>query len=197
MRLIAVIITILFTLFYGSLEIIKRKFNLHAEYTRKLAHCFSGIGALFSSFFLKQDEFLEIVFFFLLIFTLLYSKKSLKSISLKNRKTFGEIAYPLGLASLAYFVYHQHKIFIYGLLLLSFPDTLAGLIGRHFNPKRKTLAGSLAYFLSTLIIFATGFPWNTSLPFAILLTFIEYISPYGLDNFSIPLVYSLLATQLF
>ena len=185
-----------FIVFFFVLEYVKRRFQINSEYTRKFAHIFGGLGVLISSFYLNQLEYLSLTLFFLFVFLISFKKKLLKLFTEISRKSYGEITYLMGLILLGLFMYNTKNLFYCGLLLLIFPDSVAGLIGYQINKQKKTLVGSFIYFLLALFILLQFFPSAYSIPFAVLLSLTEYFSPYGLDNFSIPLVY-ILVVNLF
>ena len=194
MSLTNILIAIIFFLsFYSVLELIKRKFKPHTELTRKIAHLFSGVAAIFFSYFLNVNEFILVSLMFLGLFLLTRSKRVFKSIIPDHRKTYGEILYPLGLIVLALSLYQFKELFITGVLILAIPDTVAGYLGFKLNKKTKSKAGSLAYFLITLAILLIGFNLKTSVLLAAILTLVEFISPLGIDNLSVPFAFCLLA----
>lgn len=197
MRLIALLITILFGAFYASIEVFKRKYNIPSEYTRKIAHLFSGIGSLLASHFLSKGEFLSIACLFLLLFSVLYLKKKAQFLQIKTRRTYGEITFPLGLITLAYFLYSEKQLFMYGILTLALPDVLAGLTGYYIGSKKKTFWGSLVYLFSAAVLLFTGFNLMQALILAFFLTIVEYLTPYGFDNLSVPVGYILVVGLLF
>lgn len=187
--------TVFFLFFYLSLEVITRKFKIRTEVTRKIAHLLSGIFAIVFSYVLNRPEFLFVTSLFFGFFLLTYLKKSLKSINLIHRKTYGEVAYPLGLIVLAMSLYNVKDAFMIGVLILAVPDTVAGIAGSILRKKGKSLIGSLSYFLCAFIILAFNRDPISSILFACVLTLIEYLSPHGLDNLTIPIGYLLLTTR--
>src|SRR3989344_3044497 len=124
-----------FYFFYILLEVIQRRFKVKGEYTRKAAHVLTGLGAIFASKLLHQKEFIFVTFVFLLVFIVSYKKRFFNSIHAVERKTYGEITYPLGILLIAIFSYNDPRIFIYGLLLLAVPDVAAYVVG-----KRKSVS---------------------------------------------------------
>lgn len=193
MQVIKLIPTTLFFLsFYLFLETLKRKFNIHSEITRKLAHLLSGLFAILFSYFLNKNEFIIAALIFFGFFSIAHTKKFLKSINVNHRRTYGEIVYPLGLIALAMGLYYTKSLFIIGVLILAIPDTIAGYIGFKLGKKSKSFLGSLAYFLTSLVILLLGLNLRTSILFASILTLVEFASPLGLDNLSVPLIYYLL-----
>jgi phytol kinase len=97
--------------------------------------------------------------------------------------------YPLSLIVLAFFLYEQKLYFIVGILLLAISDAAAGLIGRFIAKDKKTDVGSVVFFIVSFIILLTGFGVVDALFVALILAFVERISPYGFDNLTIPLAY--------
>lgn len=101
----------------------------------------------------------------------------------------------------------RKELFVIPLLVLSFSDVAAALIGRtigkrtirkraNLNNEHKTVAGSSAFFITALLVLILSFyyllQWNFAsvFPLALLLaiisTAVEAYSPYGTDNFFVP-----------
>ena len=175
--------------FYISVEKFKLKFKIDPEYTRKIAHILSGLGAIIFSGVISKNEFIFLTFVFLIIFIASYKYNIFKSFHLIKRKSYGEIFYPLSLIVLALFLYDQRLYFMIGILLLAISDAVAGLVGRLFAKDKKTDIGSLAFFIVSFAILLLGFGFVDALLIAIILVVVERISPYGFDNLTIPLSY--------
>jgi phytol kinase len=183
---------LLFYAFYVLLEVFQRKLKIAGEYTRKIAHVITGLGTIFAYQFLTQKEFIFVTSIFLLIFIISYKRKIFNSIHQVERKTYGEITYPLGIMLIALVTYDIKILFIYGVLLLAIPDVSAYLAGRMISKNiKKTYWGSFAYFITALIILITGFDPINAILIAAMLSLTEFISPYGLDNLTVPLIYTL------
>ena len=182
-------------LFYLSLEGIQRKYKVRTEITRKIAHVCSGVFAILFSYILYRNEFIvvSLLFFFFFLFT--YFTKSLKSISVSDRRTIGEITYPLGVIVLAMSLYGAKWVFIGGLLILAVPDAVAGLVGLRLRQTGKSAIGSMSYFICSLIILAFLRDPLTAAGIAAVLTLIEMISPFGFDNLTVPIGYLLLVSH--
>lgn len=112
----------------------------------------------------------------------------------------------------------REELFVIPLLVLSFSDVAAALIGRtigkrtihkraNLNNEHKTYAGSSAFFITALLVLTLSFyyllNWNlaSAIPLALLLAFItttvEAYSPYGTDNFFIPFTMLLIMQIVF
>lgn len=112
----------------------------------------------------------------------------------------------------------REELFVIPLLVLSFSDVAAALVGRtigkrtihkrpNLNNEHKTYAGSSAFFITALLVLILSFyyllNWNlaSAIPLALLLAFItttvEAYSPYGTDNFFIPFTMLLIMQIVF
>jgi len=193
MQIFNISITItFFLLFYVMLELTYRKLKNDTEIFRKIAHVLSGTFAIIFSYLLNKQEFIFTTLIFGLFFLYSHKTKLLKSISGVQRTTYGELAYPLALILLAAYFYESKHIFIPGILVLAVSDTVASFIGNEFHKKSKSLVGSSGFFLSSLLIFLYFFNPAHSILLALILTMVEFISPFGLDNITIPLLYVIL-----
>ncbi len=111
------------------------------------------------------------------------------------------------LCFVASFYTGRKELFVVPILVLSFSDVAAALVGRSIGKipiqKRKapdgtnkTLAGSTAFFMTALVVLFLSFyyymQWELAIaiPMTLLValfsTTIEAYSPHGTDNFSIP-----------
>jgi dolichol kinase len=111
------------------------------------------------------------------------------------------------LCYMASYLSGQKELFVIPLLVLSFSDVLAAVVGRSPGsfplqqmkwpgPSGKTVAGSTAFFISALVILFVSLHYLGSTPARSMLmavaisipaTASEALSPYGIDNFSVPL----------
>lgn len=181
-----------------------------SEYTRKVSHAVTGCVTLaFPVFFTGQAEVLILgAFSFLLLYI---SKKAgiFHSIHRIERHSHGAILLPVAIY-ICYSIsdWQDNKAyFILPVLILSISDPLAGLVGSKvkstnwqiFGPiaATKTIAGSLSFFISALIILLIALPYFLNLELIILIIaamviafvscMIEMISGKGSDNLTVPL----------
>jgi|SRR3989344_7239485 len=205
MKLILVI-SIFFVLF-GLIEILQRWKKIKHELTRKLTHVFSGIIIFFLPNFLTAKEIVLLAAVFAIFLGISKYFGLLSSIHKIDRKTLGEVYFPLGIGISAFFFLPSHVLaFQFGILVLTFADSLAGIIGETFGKhkiaflaNKKSLEGTSAFFITTfLIICFFGFlrpPFLVlpALTATILLTLVEMLLFAGLDNLFLPI----LATYIF
>lgn len=183
------LILLLFCCLYLGLEILYRKLNFAQVYTRKIAHVCTALGAVLTSRFLTQNEFILLTCLFASIFIISFHKKLLRSIHFQNTASIGEILYPIALLLLAIFLYHERAQFVIGVLLLGIPDTMAWLGGTLRKSQKKTLLGSSLYFLTTLLILSFHNGIYPAIIASIVFTVIERVSYRGVDNITVPIAY--------
>ncbi len=171
---------------------------------RKIIHIISAIIIFFFPYFLSLEQIIFISLLFALIFSLASIYNFLPIINRVKRTSFGDIFYPLGIMiSAIIFLPDNITFFQFGVLVLGFSDALANIIGDFFGVHRfksrwgtKSLEGSLAFFVSTLlliIIFQGPFFISNFLIYlliAIVLTLIEFFFFLGLDNLFLPVLAS-------
>ena len=185
---------------------------LNEEGSRKFVHIGVSNWILFLLLF-EQVLFAVIApVAFILLNYLSYRKNIFKAMERVGKGNLGTVYFPIALLLVVLFTFFvgENKVFapaaIAGILVLGYGDGLAAIIGKHFGKTRlingKSLEGSLTMFVVSLIVLfmvtLLGQPslMNTSIvliPFiALLITLTELITPYGLDNLSIPVVTTLL-----
>lgn len=197
---------IAFLIVFILTELCIKKLRLDPDFTRKIAHVVAGIITFFTPYYLTRWEIVSIgvIFSIVLIFTKAF--KLIPSIHSVQRKTLGEIYFPLGIALSAFlFLPNQMIAFQFGILVLGISDAVAALVGiplgKHVYKilgNKKSLEGSVAFLIATcliLAIFAGSFNL-TFLGIGILLTLVEFLLVFGLDNLILPVLSAYLLTVL-
>lgn len=201
------------------LSIVQRRRHLHAEIARKLMHIGSGLVALALPWLFTENW--PIVVLTVLATSGMLAAKYMKRLQDNLgavtgrvlRNTLGEICFPLGAGIL--FILAKGDVLQYSIpiLILTFADATAALIGVFYGVMRyttsdrtKTLEGSLAFFqaafLSTLVplLLFTELGRAETLLIALLMALLsmllDAIAWCGLDNLLIP-VLSFLALRAF
>jgi phytol kinase len=206
---LAIIVTI-FLLIFIFVEGLQRKFDLKFETSRKLAHISSGIIVFFFPYYLSVSEIIALSAVFAV--SLIISKffNILPSIHKVERRTFGEIFFPLGIGICAfYFLPDEPLSFQFGIMVLTFSDSLAALVGEKFGRHKvvifnhtKTLEGSMTFYASTVVLMLIMAPnLNMStlliiLLYAMLLSGLELILTLGLDNLLLPVISALVFSSV-
>ena len=195
-------------------ELIHRLFRVAPEYSRKATHLLVGLlPVLFPWLF---DHHLPVLVLNLqLLFILWISRQFnlLKSVDGISRTSYGTFLYPVVSYGL-FLLYLQSGnllAFLLPVIILGICDPLAALVGmgsrsRILTKSGKTFAGSLAFFLSSLVIAVVLLTTLTSLTIPGILLWglafgsisagAEMIGTRGLDNLTIPLSVLLLLSLM-
>ena len=186
-------------------EAVKRALGVPAEWTRKLVHVLGGVaGATFPWLFSTHWTVLGLG---LVSFTLLALGKRLGvlgSVTGVERRSVGELYFPISLYLLFVVARHQPVFYVIALAVLVFSDTAAALLGTTYGQHtytvasdRKSIEGSAAFLLVTFLcvhvplLLGTDIDRAASLliatQLALLVASFEAISMRGNDNLIVPL----------
>jgi phytol kinase len=203
----------------AGLTVYQRRYAPHPEWVRKLMHMGAGLVAL-SLPWLFDDPWPVVVLTF--VSALAMAAVKWLAVLRQNvgqvtggvlRSTLGEICFPLGTGVLFVLARGDRLLYSIPLLILTFADASAALIGVFYGVRRyttsegvKTLEGSLAFFqaafLSTLVpllLFSDVGRAETlliALLMALLSMLLDATAWWGLDNLLIP-VLSFLMLRVF
>ncbi|HEB29951.1 MAG TPA: hypothetical protein ENI15_03630 [Spirochaetes bacterium] len=103
----------------------------------------------------------------------------------------------LALGILISFRFFDFDVYLPAILIVSISDSLSSLLGlrfgktRIFKLKTRTVVGSGAFFISSLVILLLTVPVQIALPAAVIATLLELIPMYNLDNLVITPVVAL------
>ncbi len=194
-------------------ELLWKKKLVSIEASRKLIHIIAGTVVAFMPYFASWSEIQILSLAFLVVVFLSARFNVLKSIHSVKRVTHGEVLYALAIVICA-FLQPATWIFMAAILHLALADAFAALVGVKWGKTTgykiithgKSLVGSLAFFVTSALIFASLmiFGGNLDLPawqymliiFPLVLTLLENISWYGSDNITIPVAVYLLLSGL-
>ena len=119
-----------------------------------------------------------------------------------NRQSYGTIAYGVSITFLLIFLWPENAAAVSaGVLVMSFGDGLAGLLGPklkspdwHIFGQRKSVAGTVtmalvAFLVLFLIAIICGITIHPLLliVIALIAVFLEQIGPWGIDNLTVPI----------
>ncbi|MBI4640341.1 MAG: hypothetical protein HY731_06585 [Candidatus Tectomicrobia bacterium] len=195
----------------AGLRLYQGRYSPHPEFVRKLMHMGSGLVALTLPWLFDRSWpvlFLSIVAFVVMLMGR-YSREFKRcvgsAIGSVARESLGEVYFPLGIGLL--FLFSRGDLLLYSipLLILTFADAVAALVGVYYGVLRYTTAegeksveGSAAFFLVAffsahipLLLFTdTGRTESLliALFLGLLLMIIEAAAWRGLDNLFIPTV---------
>jgi phytol kinase len=197
-------------------EVLHKRFKWPAEQSRKFLHVSGGLmcllfPAIFNSHWWVLS--LAVVAFVLLLIT--YKRKMLPSVHQTKRYSLGSVLFPIPVyACFLIAEINNNDLFFYlPVSLLAISDTAAeiggnrwGHLSKQFFGGLKTLAGSVCFFISSLLII-TGllyFCYHLSaidvlkigLLISLLTTVAELVTLHGWDNLTVPAVAILLLILL-
>jgi phytol kinase len=187
------------------IDVLQKKVFTKYAWSRKATHISSGLVILLFPSYLTVTQ---IVVMSVLFIAFLFVSKVRNILSIHNIKRFswGEVYYPLSIGVLALICLPSNvNAFYAGLLSLALSDAVAEIAGEllpivkfKFGNHQKSLGGSLGFFIVTFCIMGfLYFPLGASLiiilAIAIILTLVELVSFYGLDNLAVPILAALLA----
>jgi dolichol kinase len=177
----------LFLSIFILLEFAKRKLNWSPEVTRRLAHIGSGVCGLLDYLLVSETTFLILMLLGIPFILISYRRNIFSSVHNVNRKTFGEIFLAVGVVAAYLVSLAQPEVFIPSLMIITFADSLAGLVSDLYKKPRKMLRGSIVFFSVTItILLIFDYPVPGALAVALALTLIERFSPLGSDNLTVP-----------
>ncbi len=181
----------------------KKYFPKKEELSRKIIHIGTGPVILLASLFeIPKNIAFCSAFFITIALGINYKYKILPAIEDIERKSFGTIAYGISITLLLLLFWPKYSLSIsIGVLSMAFGDGLAGLVGKSIISKTwsvlgqtKSIAGTLTMGTVVAITTATISSINNlnihSLEIifiSLIATFLEQISPWGIDNLTVPL----------
>ncbi|MEW5856948.1 MAG: diacylglycerol/polyprenol kinase family protein [Cyanobacteriota bacterium] len=196
-------------------ETLHRRTATNSELARKIVHIGSG-NVILVAWWLQIPAWVGISASIIasIIALLSYYIPFLPGINSVGRKSFGTFFYALSIGILVawFWPIQQFHYAAIGILVMTWGDGLAGLIGQKFGQHRyeiwgmkKSWEGSLtmaltSYIVSSLILLSVqGNVWQTWLvpvAIAIVATGLEAFSKLGIDNLTVPLGSAMLGFYL-
>jgi phytol kinase len=216
-NLIGLIISYLYVFgMIGAGELLRKWRGYSIEFTRKFIHIAVGMWA-FGTVSLFEDRAFAIIppITFTLINAISYRYETFKAMETGEKNQLGTVYFPIAFAVAVWTLWGEPAILVAALMPLTWGDALAAVIGTRYGRRRYTVAGSMrsmegsaAMFLASwlsaaaaLILLATP---QMAVPAAVGAaalaaagaTVVEAISPYGIDNLTVPAVSALLLTAV-
>ena len=190
----------------ATVEVLKRKSFVSNNLSRRLAHIGAGIINLVAPLYVTYTTIIIVNVLFAGI--LLVGRKTdyFSSIQTSDRKTYGDVYFPLGIIAAAVIFLPENVLaFQYGVAIMGISDALAGFVGEKWGRKKifilnnpKTLTGAVVFYVSSLVITLIFAPQALPIVFLLplILTAVEFVLVYGLDNLILPTVAGLLFLNL-
>ena len=197
------IVLFLFLFVFWCAEFFYKR-NLPAHTTRKIVHIGGGIVAALLPIFVDLTTLVILGIGFFLLLVLSKRKNLLNSIHKINDESIGALLFAPSLTLTAVIFWPTNPLIFQGAaLILGLSDGVAGIVGMRYGKRsysitgRKTMEGSLVFFLVTTLIllgilYISGnlFTINWALFIfggSLLLTIVEAMFGKGWDNLFIPI----------
>lgn len=178
---------------------------IKGELARKFMHISIGTFGAFWPFFMSWHQVRVIALISVLFIILIRTFKIFGSVYDIERKSWGDLIGPVTIGLLAV-IEPSTWIFTAAVLHIALADGLAAVIGSKFGKKnsykifwnKKSIAGTLTFWIVSFSILAwvlilnplefSGLTMTTLLWLPLLAASVENISPFGSDNFFVPLL---------
>jgi len=176
------------------------------EFTRKLIHISVGMWA-FGTVLLFEHWYFAIIppLSFVVLNYISYRGEIFKSVELGEKGNLGTVYFPISFAIILCLFWERPSLLVASLMPMTWGDALAAILGRRYGQRKYTILGSsrsvegslamflfswLSTFVALLLLPPLG--WQTSLLYslavAVFATLIEALSPWHIDNLTVPLL---------
>ena len=194
----------------GIAEGLRRWRGYSVDFTRKFIHIAVGMWA-YGTVVLFESRTWAVVppLVFVAINAFSYWQGTFKSMETGNRGNLGTIYFPISFALILWFLWDRPHLLVASLMPMTWGDALAAIIGGRLGRHPFTIAGSTRSIEGSAVMFIAS--WiATCVPLALLpsqsflaavglalttaldATIIEAVSPWGIDNLTVPAFSTLL-----
>lgn len=210
-NLLGIITSIIFVIgILAVASILEKKKIIQGEGSRKLIHITLCNWWFVAMIFFDKGIWAAIVpLLFVIINYISYKKQLIPAMERGGGKEdLGTVYYALSLLILGVWTFSIHKPYIgaIGILTMGYGDGLAALIGQKYGKikyqihgKIKSIEGSIMVFISTIVITMCIIPLigqpvklSMGITLALIATLLEALTPWGLDNLTLPIGTSLI-----
>jgi len=176
------------------------------EFTRKLIHVAVGMWA-FGTVLLFQHWYFAIIppLSFVVLNYISHRGEIFRSVETGEKGNLGTVYFPISFAIIICLFWERPNLLVASLMPMTWGDALAAILGRRYGQRKysflgttRSVEGSLAMFifgwlsvfLALLLMPPLG--WQTSLLYslavAVFATLVEALSPWHIDNLTVPLL---------
>jgi len=184
-------------------EILSRHYKSDAELTRKIVHLGSGNVILLAWYFnIPKHIIISASIVASVVAIISYILPILPSVNSVGRNSFGTLFYAMsiGILSALFWQNGEKEFTLIGILIMTYGDGLAGLIGQKFGKNKYEIWGNkksregtftmmVVSFFVTLSVLGFSLE-NLIIAFfvGILATILETFSAIGIDNLTVPII---------
>ena len=195
----------------GIAEGLRRWRGYSVEFTRKFIHIAVGMWA-FGTVLLFEHRAFAIIppLAFVAINAFSYWRGMFKAMETGEKGQLGTIYFPISFAVLIWLLWERPHLLVASLMPMTWGDALAAVVGQRIGQRRYTVAGSTRSLEGSVVLFLIS--WAATLVPLVLLApepldpaatagaaavtalgavVVEAISPWGIDNLTVPAVSAL------
>ncbi len=195
----------------GIAEGLRRWRGYSVEFTRKFIHIAVGMWA-FGTVLLFEHRTFAIIppLAFVAINAFSYWRGMFKAMETGEKGQLGTIYFPISFAVLIWLLWERPHLLVASLMPMTWGDALAAVVGQRIGQRRYTVAGSTRSLEGSVVLFLIS--WAATLVPLVLLApepldpaatagaaavtalgavVVEAISPWGIDNLTVPAVSAL------
>ena len=175
------------------------------EFTRKFIHIGVGMWA-FGTVLLFQHWYFAIIppLSFVVLNYISYRREIFKSVETGEKGNLGTVYFPISFVAIICLFWTRPNLLVASLMPMTWGDALAAILGQRYGQRKYSILGStrsiegslamllfswLSTFLALLLLPPLG--WQTSmlysLALAVFTTLVEALSPWHIDNLTVPL----------
>ncbi len=204
----------------GVAELLRRIGNRPPEFTRKFIHIGVGMWSIGTVALFETWQMAIIPpITFVLINALSYWLGVFRSMESEERGNLGTIYFPIAFAVTVYAFWEEPLLLVASLMPMTWGDALAAIVGRRYGHytytvggRTRSLEGSMAmlfysWVATSAVLFALPYllalapvSWLLALIsggiVAVVCTLVEALSPWGIDNLTVPAAAGLVLNML-
>ena len=195
----------------GIAEGLRHWRNYSSDFTRKFIHIAVGMYSVIAVLIFDQWEWAAIPpAAFILINFLDWKFGIIQAMTSSDRSNLGTVYFPLSFVIVIYLFWDRPPLLVGSLMPMTWGDALASVIGRRYGRRQYTVLSSTRSLEGSLVMFGAGAlatwlalallgtenPLGLALVTAAGATLAESISPWGLDNLTVPAASALLLALL-
>ncbi len=194
----------------GIGEGLRRWWGRSTEFTRKVVHVGVGMWA-FGTVLLFEHWYFAVIppLSFVVLNYISYRGEVFKSVETGEKGNLGTVYFPISFAIIVCLFWERPSLLVASLMPMTWGDDLAAVLGRRCGRRKysvldstRSVEGSLAMFffswLSTFLalLLLSPLDWQAnlldSLAVAAFATLVEALSPWHMDNLTVPLLSAVL-----
>lgn len=191
-------------------ELLRRMGRRPPDFTRKFIHI--GVGMwIVGTALLFETWYLALVppASFIVINAISYWRGTIKAMETGDRGNLGTIYFPVAFCAMTYYFWSQPVLMVASMMPLTWGDAMGAIIGRRYGHYRYSIGGrtrsvegsvamlfwswittALALFIMPYLAGKPPINWLLALIWggavAMVCTLVEALSPWGLDNLTVP-----------